>query len=125
MTISTSELRENLNKYITLSKTEDIFITKHGEVVAKLVNPNYDRIKKAESLFGILPKDTDISLDQIRKERIAHTSDMEDFEDALIVSVAKRNNINCLVTRNKKDFQKTSLEILSPDEFMLQFTDTQ
>ena len=70
MTISTSELRENLNKYITLSKTEDIFITKHGEVVAKLVNPYADRIQKAESLFGILPKDTDLNLDKSRTERI-------------------------------------------------------
>lgn len=70
MTISTSELRENLNKYINLSKTEDIFITKHGEVVAKLVNPHTGRIKKAESLFGILPKDADLDLDKSREERI-------------------------------------------------------
>lgn len=70
MTVSTSELRENLNKYITLSRTEDIYITKHGEVVAKLVNPNQERIKMAESLFGILPEGTETDIKKIREERI-------------------------------------------------------
>lgn len=68
MSVSTSELRENLNKYIILSATEDIFITKHGKVVAKLTNPNQDRVKTAESLFGILPKDA--NLEDAREERI-------------------------------------------------------
>lgn len=68
MSVSTSELRENLNKYLILSATEDIFITKHGKVVAKLTNPNQDRIKTAESLFGILPKDA--NLEDAREERI-------------------------------------------------------
>lgn len=68
MSVSTSELRENLNKYLILSATEDVFITKHGKVIAKLTNPNQDRVKTAESLFGILPKDA--SLDDAREERI-------------------------------------------------------
>lgn len=68
MSVSTSELRENLNKYLILSATEDVFITKHGKVIAKLTNPNQDRVKTAESLFGILPKEA--SLDEAREERI-------------------------------------------------------
>ena len=68
MSVSTSELRENLNKYLLLCATEDVFITKHGKVIAKLTNPNQDRVKTAESLFGILPKDA--SLDEAREERI-------------------------------------------------------
>ena len=69
MSVSTSELRENLNKYLILSATEDVFITKHGKVIAKLTNPNQDRVKTAESLFGILPEDA--NLEDAREERIA------------------------------------------------------
>lgn len=42
-----------------LSATEDIYITKNGKVIAKLTNPNQDRVDIATSLFGILPKDAD------------------------------------------------------------------
>ena len=69
MSVSTSELRENLNKYLILSATEDVFITKHGKVIAKLTNPNQDRVKTAESLFGILPEEA--NLEDAREERIA------------------------------------------------------
>ena len=48
----------------------------------------------------------------------ALASEMTDFEDALIVSVAKRNDIKYIVTRNKKDFTDSSVTILSPDEFI-------
>lgn len=59
MSISATELKNNLGKYLVLSATEDILITKNGKVVAKLTNPYQDRVEVAKSLFGILPKDTD------------------------------------------------------------------
>ncbi|MGN0343092.1 MAG: type II toxin-antitoxin system Phd/YefM family antitoxin [Roseburia sp.] len=59
MSITATELKNNLGKYLLLSATEDIFITKNGKVVAKLTNPHQDRVEVANSLFGILPKDVD------------------------------------------------------------------
>lgn len=67
MSVSTSELRDNLNKYLVLSATEDIYITKHGKVIAKLTNPNQDRVQVAQSLFGILPSNA--NLNEAREER--------------------------------------------------------
>lgn len=52
--------KNNLGKYLLLSEKEDIFITKNGKIVAKLTNPHQDRVEVAKSLFGILPKETDI-----------------------------------------------------------------
>ena len=58
MSVNVTELQENLSKYIALAATEDVFITQDDKVVAKLSNPQRDRVKTAESLFGILPQTT-------------------------------------------------------------------
>ncbi|MCI8991490.1 MAG: type II toxin-antitoxin system prevent-host-death family antitoxin [Eubacterium sp.] len=68
MSITATELKQNLGKYLLLSAQEDIYITKNGKVVAKLTNPNQNRVDTAKSLFGILPKDADI--DSARNERL-------------------------------------------------------
>lgn len=68
MSITATELKNNLGKYLLLSATEDIFITKNGKVIAKLTNPYQDRVETAKSLFGILPKDAD--LEEERAERL-------------------------------------------------------
>ena len=56
MSITATELKENLSKYLMLAATEDVFITQYGKVVAKLSNPFQDRVDVAKSLFGILPQ---------------------------------------------------------------------
>lgn len=68
MSITATELKKNLGKYLTLSETEDVFITKNGRVIAKLTNPHQNRIDTAKSLFGILPPDA--SIDDTRAERL-------------------------------------------------------
>lgn len=68
MSITATELKNNLGKYLLLSTTEDIYITKNGKVVAKLTNPYQDRVDVAKSLFGILPVNAD--LDEARAERL-------------------------------------------------------
>ena len=68
MSITATELKSNLGKYLLLAATEDIFITKNGKVIAKLSNPHQDRVNMAKSLFGILPDD--VSLEEAREERL-------------------------------------------------------
>lgn len=68
MSVTATELKNNLGKYLVLSATEDIFITKNGRIVAKLTNPYQDRVETAKSLFGILPMDADI--DEAKRERL-------------------------------------------------------
>ena len=69
MSITATELKENLSKYLQLSATEDIYITKNGKVIAKLTKPFEDRIKLVESLVGIIPPD--ITLEEARDERLS------------------------------------------------------
>ena len=70
MSVTATELKMNLGKYLLLAETEDIYITKNGKIIAKLTNPNQDRVDIAESLFGILPDD--ITLEEALKERLGN-----------------------------------------------------
>lgn len=69
MSITATEFKKNLGKYLLLAETVDIFITRNGKVVAKLTNPNQDRVNRAESLFGILSDDR--TLEKSKKERLS------------------------------------------------------
>lgn len=70
MSVTATELKNNLGKYLLLSATEDVFITKNGKIIAKLTNPYQDRVETAKSLFGILPADT--KEEEIKAERLAN-----------------------------------------------------
>ncbi len=68
MSITATELKANLGKYLLLAASEDVFITQYGKIVAKLTNPFQTRVEIAESLFGILPQAT--TLEEARAERL-------------------------------------------------------
>lgn len=68
MSITATELKLNLGKYLLLSETEDIYITKNGKVISKLSNPNQDRVADMKSLFGIIP--ADVTLKETKEERL-------------------------------------------------------
>ncbi len=68
MSITATELKSNLGKYLLLAATEDIYITRNGKTVAKLSSPYQDRVETAKSLFGILP--SDVTLEEAREERL-------------------------------------------------------
>ena len=69
MSITATELKQNLGKYLLLSSKEDNFIKKNGKIIAKLTNPYQDKVSTAQSLFGILPQDADIKIS--KEERLA------------------------------------------------------
>ncbi len=69
MSITATELKENLGRYLQMAMSEDIYVTKNGKVIAMLSNPHKDRVEMAKSLAGIIP--ADISLEEARAERLA------------------------------------------------------
>lgn len=68
MSITATELKVNLSKYLLLAETEDIYITRNGKIVAKLTNPYQNRVDIANSLFGILSSET--TLEEAKEERL-------------------------------------------------------
>ncbi|MCD7823416.1 MAG: PIN domain-containing protein [Oscillospiraceae bacterium] len=47
----------------------------------------------------------------------ALTSDVSDFEDAIMIETGIRCKIDCIITRNTKDFKGSSVRVLTPAEF--------
>lgn len=71
MTITATQLKENLGYYLTLAKTEDIIITKNRKPVAKLVNPYAEKLQALDAITGILSEKDDMSIKEARAERLA------------------------------------------------------
>jgi len=69
LAITATELKENLGKYLQISMTEDVFITKNGKIISKLTNPFKERRELVESLVGILPDTT--TLEEVKAERLS------------------------------------------------------
>ena len=68
MSITATELKSNLSKYLLMAASEEIYITRNGKVIAKLTNPYQDRLDIAESLFGSVPNT--MTLEEAREERL-------------------------------------------------------
>lgn len=48
----------------------------------------------------------------------ALSSETTDFEDAVMIETAIRSKVDCIVTRNTKDYLKSSVPVYTPDDFM-------
>ena len=60
MQITATEFKLNLGKYLNLVHTEDIWITRNGKMIAKMVNPNVPSVEAISGvLVGKVPADAD------------------------------------------------------------------
>ena len=50
--------------------------------------------------------------------RRAISSEISDYEDAVMVESAIRAEADCIVTRNKRDYEKSLVPVYSPAEFL-------
>ncbi len=70
MQVTATEFKLNLGKYLELVLTEDVWITKNGKTVAKLINPNVSAVDAiAGVLAGKVPKE--LSAHSLREERLS------------------------------------------------------
>lgn len=69
MTVSLAEFKENVDKYIKIAETENVYITNGNNIVIKLTNSKNDAKKILESLVGIIPND--ITLEEAKDERLS------------------------------------------------------
>ncbi len=68
--VTVTEFKVNLGHYLDLVPTEDIWVTRNGKYVARLVNPN---ISAVDSISGILKGKTPETIDRhsLREERMS------------------------------------------------------
>lgn len=68
MSITATEFKNNLGKYLLLASKEDIYITRNGQTIAKLTSPYQNKLETIDSLFGSVP-DT-LTLEEAQEERL-------------------------------------------------------
>ena len=75
--VSTSELKNNLGKYIrAIEAGEVVFITRHGKCVAQITQSTIDRKKEAfDRLSGSLKNLAETDAETIRAERLSEKYD--------------------------------------------------
>lgn len=95
--------------YIAATSTTDIYYIQHkyyhDQEKAK------DNLVKVLKLYDII----DITGTDCHNAIRSSTSD---YEDAVLVESAKRNEIDCIVTRNTKDFKNSKITVYTPAEFL-------
>lgn len=82
-------------------------------LLSKYYNPNDARkiLAKLKVLVEVLPLDDKI-ID------LALTSDLKDFEDAIQFFTTIENHTDIIITRNKKDFKKQHIPVLTAKEYL-------
>jgi len=55
--------------------------------------------------------------------RNALTSEVSDFEDAVMIETAIREKADCIVTRNTRDYTKSAIPVFTPADFLKQLSD--
>lgn len=68
MSITATELKANLRKYLLMAATEDVYVTRNGRTVAKLTSPYRNKLDTVDSLFGSIP--ADMTLEESKEERL-------------------------------------------------------
>lgn len=48
----------------------------------------------------------------------AISSEVSDFEDAVMIETAIRSNVDCIITRNTRDYSKSPVPVYTPGRFL-------
>lgn len=94
---------------ITASSVTDIYYLMH-----KALHSAADTKKALGILFSLFDIIDTCGIDC----RKALASDTADYEDAVMIESAIRADIDCIVTRNTKDYAEAPLPVYSPSEFL-------
>lgn len=68
MIVTATEFKTNFGKYLDLVANEDIFITRNGKTIAKVVNPQISAVDCLRGMLKDMP--ADIARDSLREERL-------------------------------------------------------
>ena len=100
--------KNDIKLFITSSIVTDLFY-----IISKVLSK-----KKAKNFLTNLLEIIDVC--GVNKSTIMKSmkSDFEDLEDAVQYYAATEENIDIIITRNKKDYNLSEITVLTPDEFI-------
>lgn len=95
--------------YITAKSVTDIYYLTH-----QLTHSDVETRRILNKLFTLFHLLDTTSLDC----RKAISSEISDYEDAVMVETALRSEMDCIVTRNAKDYTKSVVKVCEPSAFL-------
>jgi predicted nucleic acid-binding protein len=104
--------QRNITGCVSSSAITDIFYLVHK--TQKNIDAVYQIIEDMSAVFTIAP----VFESTINNALALH---WKDFEDAVQYSTAKENEADCIVTRNKDDYESADIPCLSPGGFLAFF----
>ena len=102
-------LTEEAELFITASAITDIYY-----LLRKALGGRQEAVESLNTLLHLIGI-ADLRSSDIQK---ALTSEIQDFEDAVLVEVAARYSADLILSRNTKDFKESSIQVQSPDQFL-------
>ena len=107
------ELLIKIEQKLIKAYTSPLIFTNSFYIVSKLKTKkkSWIALKKIRLLFNVAEVDE-------RIVDMALASEFTDFEDAIQYYAALRQNVDFLVTRNKKDYLPNQIPVLTPHEFL-------
>ena len=100
---------KQFESYITAKSVTDIYYLIH-----RLTHSDAETRKILSKLFTLFHLLDTTSLDC----RKAISSEISDYEDAVMVETAIRSEMDCIVTRNTKDYVKSSVNVYDSSTFL-------
>lgn len=100
---------QKIDCYITAKEMTDLYYVLHRET-----HSNQRTRQILSHLCELVFVADTLSSDAVE----ALGSPISDYEDAVMVITATRTGMDCIVTRNLKDFQKAKMLVLSPSGFL-------
>ena len=106
-----AEVRQDIKLVSSSAITDILYVLKRAVKDREIVRRKYESFRRRISILSVTEHDIDV----------AFARNWRDFEDAVQYSVAESNNVDCIVTRNKSDFEEDTIPCYSPIEFVTKF----
>ena len=105
--------RQDIKLVSSSAITDVLYVLKRAIKDRELVRHKYESFRKKIRILPVTEQDIDKAFER----------DWKDFEDAVQYTVAEANNVDCIITRNKRDFEENLIPCYSPQEFIEAYSD--
>ncbi|MBQ9897431.1 MAG: PIN domain-containing protein [Synergistaceae bacterium] len=103
--------RKDIKLVSSSAITDILYVLRRAVKDRELVRRKYESLRKKISILSVTEQDIDN----------AFARDWKDFEDAVQYTVAESNGVDCIITRNKDDFEEDKIPCCTPQEFLAKF----
>lgn len=103
--------RKDIKLVSSSAITDILYVLRRAIKDRELVRKKYEGFRMKVSILPVTERDIDV----------AFARNWKDFEDAVQYTVAESNNVDCIITRNKGDFEENDIPCYDPKEFLKHF----